>query len=468
MSIQFSGLGSGLPIDDWIKALVKTKQDKIDTLTEKQKTLQTKSTNLDSLKSLYSSLDTAATKWMDSLLGPSSDIFSSVKVSSSEDSKGEDAAKSILASVTNLATPAEIDIEVKSLATKTKTSSDTNEAWKNSASKLSDLGISGDSTLTINGTDIAVNENMTVADLVYQIGNSSAGVNAYLKGGTLVLENKATGQSDIDISGDFAQATGLDKASNIQMGTNAVYTINGDEKTSSTNSLDSTDTGIVGLSLELKEVTTNPVTIKIDRNYDSSGVESALDEFITAFNDVISQTDKQTKVGGLLNGENQLTGIRNSLRTTITAALGNDNILKSLADIGITTGAVGADINADTTQLVFDKEKFREAFEKDPAAVKALLVGDQSKGTTGIMQNVQTALKPALDSSSGYFKARSESLNNELTSMSSTIERKNEELELYEAKLQKQYTYMDLQIAKLNQQFTQMKQQLAALFPTDE
>lgn len=461
MGLSFSGLGSGLPIDDWIKALVKIKQDKIDILSTKQKDLETKKTNLNSLGGLYTAMQSSATKWMDTLLGPSSDFFNSVSVSSSEDGKEN---KSIIANVTNLSTPSEFEIEVKSLATQTKVSTDNNDAWKKSTSKMSDLGITNETTLNINGKEIAVKPDMTVDELVYKIGNSGAGVDAYLKGGSLVIENKETGQKDVDISGDFADKVGLSDAANQKMGSNAVYVINGEEKESSSNKLTSADTGVVGLSLDLKSTTTSPVTIKIARTSDEAAVEKAMNEFITAFNDVISQTDKQTKIGGTLNGENQLVSIRNSLRTMVTEPTSSGKY-KSLADIGITTGAPGMGVEADTSQLVMDKEKFKAAFEADPDAVKALLVGDTQNGTKGLMQNIQAGLEPALNVTNGYFKARGDSLNSELSNMGDTINKKNSELEVYQANLQKKYTAMDLQIAKLNQQFEQMKQQMATLFP---
>ena len=86
MTIQFTGVGSGLPISDWIDALVGIKQEDIDALTEEQKALQEKSNTLNTLKSTYNSVKTATTKLTDSLFGPSSDIFSKVQVSASDES----------------------------------------------------------------------------------------------------------------------------------------------------------------------------------------------------------------------------------------------------------------------------------------------------------------------------------------------------------------------------------------------
>lgn len=464
MSIQFSGLGSGLPIDDWIKALVKIQQDKIDVLSNQHKALETKGNTFSSISSAYNAVNKSATKLTDSLLGPSSDIFSSITLKSSEDGSDK---KAVTGTVTNLSTPSEFDIEVHNLATKSKFQTGQNDIWKNPKAKLSELGITAESTIKINDAEITVKPDMTVDELVYKIGNSpESGVNAYLKGGSLVLENKEFGANPIKVEGSAAGSLGFSAADAVNTdGLDAHFTINGEAKTSKSNKIGSETTGIVGLSIELHDTTKTPVTLKLSREYSADSVKTALKDFISAYNKAIAETDKATAVDGDLKGENQLTYFRNSIRTLISEASGSGKF-KTLSDIGISTGAPGLDVSANTAQLVFDEKKFDEAFSADPESVKALLVGDQSKGTKGIMQNIQKALEPALDSVDGYFKARSESIGKEISTMTEKINRKNSELASYQATLQKQYTAMDLKIAKLNQQFDQMKQQLATLFPT--
>lgn len=474
MSISFSGLGSGLPIDDWISALVQIKQDKIDVLSSEQKQLQTKSSTLNSLNSTYTALQTSLTKLIDSLNSPSSDIFTKVSISSTEDGKDK---PSVSATVTNLSTPSEFDITVDSLATQTKFASDKMDGLKKSSTRLSELGITEDGSFNINGKEISFKTDTTVDELIYKIDSSGAGVNAYIKGGSLVLQNTAYGEKEISVSSDkvvtddgktFAELFGYDNTANQTIGTNAEYTLNGEKKVSSSNYLSSEDTGIVGLNIQLNSVTSEPVTLTIGRSYDESATEAALDEFVNALNKVISETDKQTSIDGYLSGENNLISIRNRLRTAATDIAGNDGLHKTLADIGISTGAPGLSIEADTSQLVFDKEKFKEVFNRDPEAVKDLLLGNRQAGTTGIMQNLKSTLEPALDSVNGYFKSRSDTLNAEISSKAQTIDKRNNELELYEAELRQQYNYMDQMISKLNQQFSYMKSQLSFMFNTSD
>jgi len=122
-------------------------------------------------------------------------------------------------------------------------------------------------------------------------------------------------------------------------------------------------------------------------------------------------------------------------------------------------------MNTNVSLILNNKDKFIEAFEKSPASVKALLVGDNTGGTTvtGIMQEVQEKLKPALDAKGGYFTARSESLSSQISNLSDKIDKKQEYVYTYQERLTKQFNYMDQMIAQMNAQFSQMQQQLASI-----
>lgn len=570
MSISFSGVGSGLPIDEWITALVKIEQDKVDSLTKDKEALEKKQTTLNTLKSEYNAVQTATLKFTDALMGAGSDIFSKVSVSASDTSV-------VTATVTQYSTPASIELEIESLATNAVKTSEYNEAFKDSSKKLSELGVTTAGNFQINGANINITPDTTIDSLVYQINNSStAGVKASLKDGRLILENREYGDKPLEVTGtdlvdgthNFAQLLGLDNTSSAQnskkndllndgtttladlgvekdgnlningtaiditadmtvdefisavnnsdagvtasvkdgrmiienkdgsndpidmngssvkgsknfaellgfvsyndSGSNAVFYLNGDRKESTSNTINSESTGILGLSLDLLTTTDgDPITIDISRDYDAEEPLTALQNFVDAYNKIIEDTDTNTdsENGGILSGENNLVRIRNNLRTLVTSTVATSSAYKSLADIGITTGAPGMDVNADTSKLVIDKDKFMDAYARDPAAVKALLVGDNSSGhsSTGLMQEMQTSLKAAIDTQSGYFTARSQSLSSQISSMNDKIDRKQEYVYTYQEKLTKQFNYMDQMIAQMNAQFTQMQQQLASI-----
>ena len=574
MSISFSGVGSGLPIDEWVTALVQVEQDKVDALEDERDALTDKQNILNSLSSEYSSVQSATLTFTDSLLGAGSDIFSKVSVSASDTSV-------VTATVTQFATPATIELEIESLASSSIKTSEYNEALKDSSKKLSDLGVTTAGNFQINGATINVTPDMTIDSLIYQINSStSANVKASLKNGRLILENREAGTKQVEVTGtdlvdgthNFAELLGLDKTSSAQnskkndllntgtttlaelgveqdgniningtainittdmtvdefisavnssdagvtasvqngimvlentdgsndpidmngsnvagsrnfaelmgftsyndSGTNAVFYLNGDRKESTSNSVSSDVTGILGLSLDLLTTTDgDPITIEITRDYDSEEPLTALQTFVEAFNKIVTDTnlytdsDSTEKNGGILSGENNLVRIKNSLRTLVTSTVENSGQYKSLADIGITTGAPGLDVSADTTQLIIDEEKFLDAYEKDPASVKALLIGDNSSGTTqeGLMQKLQTQLEAATDRTSGYFAARGDSLASQISNMNDKIDKKQEYVYSYQEKLTNQFNYMDQMIAQMNSQFTAMQQQLASI-----
>ena len=461
MSISFSGVGSGLPISDWIDALVKVEQAKIDPLTAQQKALQEKSKTLNTLSSTYSAVKSATQTFTDSTLGALSDIFSKVDVTTSD-------ASIVTATVTQASTPAVIKLKVEQLATATERRSYgpddlPADIFTNTSMKLEELGDVRTGSFSINGAVINVSPSMTVDSLIYTINNSTnANVKAHVEDDEPIVVQ--------EINSNFVNLAGLHDDNYQTLGQNAKFTINGVEKEASSNRITSEQTGIIGLSLELLSVTEgdDPIEITISRQDDADSVLEALQTFVTNFNKAIADTDTETAVGSDLHAENQLVLIRNNLRTMITAPLSTSNVYKSLADIGITTGDPGLDVSADTTQLVIDEEKFYEAFRTNPSAVKALLVGDitaaeGSAERTGVMQQVQEQLQTALDSQYGYFSARNTSLNSEMSNLSDKIAKKEDALEVYREKLTKQFNYMDQMIAQMNAQFSQMQQQLSSI-----
>ena len=477
MSLSISGVGSGLPINEWVEVLVGVEQEKIDNLTAQQDALNEKSSTLNTLKSTYSSVQSATLTLTDSLHGASADIFAKISVSTSDEDN-----KYLTATATQIATPAVLKISVQQLASPTVRKTygpDSPDGQKldfsDSSVTLADLGYDKEGTFTINGVAFAVDGNTTIDGLVYQINNSSdAGVSAHLEDGQIFLEGTNLGAKDIVIEdgegSDFASWIGWTDDNNLTVGQNAIFTINGRQKEASTNNLTSAETGVTGLSLELKEVTGGDVVkVNITRESDADGVLEALKTFVDAFNKAINDTDTETASEGDLYGENTLVSIRNRLRNMITTTVNPNGVYKSLADIGITSGAPGMDVDADTTSLVIDEEKFYEAFRSNPAAVKELLIGTNANSATGeeatqgIMQMVQEGLDAALNTKSGYFTARSSSLSSLLTNLADKIADREEDLEIYRERLTNQFNYMDQQIATINSQYSQMLSQLQSI-----
>ena len=113
MSIQFSGLGSGLDYSSWIEQLVAAKQtSSVTPLATKLKELQNQSSALSTLKTTFGELQSALKTFTDVMTGTSNDIWGKTNVTSSAD-------KYVTATSTSGLATGDITVSVEQLATNT-------------------------------------------------------------------------------------------------------------------------------------------------------------------------------------------------------------------------------------------------------------------------------------------------------------------------------------------------------------
>src|SRR6185369_756153 len=165
------------------------------------------------------------------------------------------------------------------------------------AANLSDsnlsTGITGDTIgqgeFTINGVSITYDLSTdSIQSVLERINNSAAGVTAAYNAQTdgFVLTNKSTGDVGIaaqDVTGNFLTGTNLAQAT-LTHGKNLLYTLN-DGTTplvSQTNTITEASSSIPGLSVAA--LATGLVTVTVTS--DTSKIKSAIQAFITAYNNV--------------------------------------------------------------------------------------------------------------------------------------------------------------------------------------
>lgn len=350
----------------------------------------------------------------------------------------------------------------------------------------SDIPFQG-GTLTIGNAEFSVSGDTTLKSFINSINsNEDAHTTAYWDSvnGELVLTAKNEGAFNINIeagTSNLSHLMGLTKGvldgegnyttdengklvsslANQSLGQYAKLTINGNDITSSSNTVTSDISGITGLTLTLNAVSKpdeegsiTPATINIEQNQES--LVSAVKTFISAFNSTISTIDNNTKFGSKLYGDTGLTTLRNSIRQTTTSSIASDSI-KLLSDIGITTG--NANTSTDTSgvnTLQLDEEKFKEALSKNPEGVRKLLIGD-GKGTEtsgGIMNSLETLVEGSLDSTTGYFAVKTKSNKSTTSSLDSQIERAQQKVDNYKTRLQKQFSNMEKLISTMKANFS--------------
>lgn len=323
-------------------------------------------------------------------------------------------------------------------------------------------------TFTIGNAEFTIDSNTTLDSLITKINNNAdAGVTAYWdsNSGKLSLTSNDEGAMNINISAgtsNFTDIMGLTTSTwkedgsvdtsqlvaNTQtLGTNAVLTINGTPITSSSNTVTSDISGIAGLTLTLNDKTTSTANINITN--DTSAASKAITDFVSKYNLAISYSKDSTSSDGTLYGDSLLNMLSSTVRRTATGAVSFDNTYKSLASIGITTGAIGTDVKADVSQLKVDTDKLTEALEKDPDSVLKLFVGNNATQTNGVLTSMNTTLENSLNPVNGYFASSGKTYDKQVDRLNDKIDTMNTDLTKYKAQLEAKFQAMDTLISNL-------------------
>ncbi len=328
---------------------------------------------------------------------------------------------------------------------------------------------SGTYTFKIGGSEFTVDEDTTLQGLISKINNDDdAGVliSYDARENKFNLTSKEAGKTAInleDTSGNFLEQIGLiasggDALASQTLGENARVRINDSTELIEVNSntITSDISGISGVTISLKDVSEAGEKITLDVNQDTEQLTNAVSDFVSKFNNIINEIDKETSKGEDLHGEYSLISLRNSIRTMVTDMVPGLSEYGSFSMIGISSGNVGTSVEEDTNTLEFDEDEFLKALEDNPAEVKALFVGDEEQGITGILQKLEETVENSVDPVSGYFSTREESYNTTISTLDNTIVREQERLD----KMREQLTY---KFNQMDQYISQMQQQQSAL-----
>ena len=332
-------------------------------------------------------------------------------------------------------------------------------------------------TFKIGGTEFTIDSKTSLATLISKINSSDkAGVIAQIdtKTNKLVLTSKTPGKTAINFengTSNFLTKIGLitdtgDSTASQTLGENAKIHINGAATALEVNSNTVTGdaSGIPGLTINLKKTTLSkatdgstidtPIDINIDQNTD--GIKTALNDFISKYNQVLSDVTAQTGTGQALHGEYSIVSLKNSLRSMASGQIKGLSAYDSLSMIGISTGSVGKSAKDTSSNFSLDSSKLLTALQDNPSEVKALLIGDKTAGITGVFQQLQTKLNSALDPVSGFFSSKSDSINTLISNTDKSITKGEDRVTAYKALITKQFSDMDTYISKMQQSSSAM------------
>ena len=327
-------------------------------------------------------------------------------------------------------------------------------------------------TFKIGNAEFTIDANTTLSNLIAEINyDEDSGVTAAYdpRQNKLLLTAKNPGTLAINVekgTSNFTDVMGLTNENQIAagsqtLGDNAVVELNGSTIEASTNTLTGANTGITGLTINLLKPTSDAegeiseVNLSINKNNDD--LTSAISNFLTKFNDFAAEVDKQTASSGNLKGEYSLLRLKDELRSVITGSLKGLGDYNDLSAVGITSGKVGKSVDDTSNSLSFDKSKLIDALNDSPENIRALFIGDKTRGITGIIQSIQSKAVGALDPEYGYFTSKKKTFDSKYADLDASITKGEDRLTQTKARLTQQFSQMD-------QMISQMKSQSSSLF----
>lgn len=327
-------------------------------------------------------------------------------------------------------------------------------------------------TFTIGDATFTIDDKTTLSSLISEINNNDkAQAYAYWDdaSGKLSITSKKEGASYINIeagTSNFTDVMGFtaseyDSEGKVvsskmyteaqELGLNAIFSVNGTQMTSTSNTVTSDISRMDGVTLTLKRANTEDdgnTTLKVSQ--DTSQLKEAVKSFITAYNETIAKVDEVTASGADLHGETSLTSLNRTLKRYSTSSNSNDGIYKLLSDIGIkTASADGNNLSADTYELSLDEDKFMKALEENPDSVKSILTGD-----TGVLSMMENTIEQSLKASVGFFDVKTSTLDSNIKKMEEKISKKNTNITTYKSQLEAKFQKMEQAIASMQQNYS--------------
>lgn len=412
--MQIFGLGSQYNTKTILEA-------ELNILKLRQQPYETKKSDYEDQKSIWSSLQTSLTNFNDIVKGLKDLNTDSKDVSFSEEGY-------VSATATGAAMDASYDVSVKQLATKHRVMSD---QLVEGAQGISE-------TVQLNGKDLVLTENMDAKAIAGAINDGSYGVDAVVLNKRLVLTAKDSGSTnEIKFSNSAAWDTlgvtqgGVVK-NELQEAKGAIFTINGVQMTSDTNTYNEID----GVSFNFSKVTDSAVEVNVSRS--SEKIVDKVTSVVNAYNTIIGNINTLSGEGGSLQGK--------SIPRTLKSKM--NSLLYSVNDSGTMLYQLGISIDgtAKNGTIKLDTSKLTEMYNKDPKKVQNTLTG--ADGFAGKLY----------DEVDKYAKTKG-LVANEIDGLDTRIDRIQDTLDRYERQFEQQKQSMILKYATFETMMSSLQSQ---------
>lgn len=338
------------------------------------------------------------------------------------------------------------------------------------AAGLTGLTSTTTGVLTINGVGISYDTTVdTLNTVLTRINNSNADVIASIDrtNDRIVLSRKTAGPTAIaitDTSGTLGAALALAPGTtNAQVvGQSAQVTIDGTRVvTSDSNTVTN---AIDGVTLTLLDKTTSAAALTV--GVDATRIQTALTDLVTSYNalaDTVDQVASHKQGYPTAPLEND-TAIREMARTVRSLLMSisssvTSTAIRSLGDIGVTSGAVGAKPGS-TTRLSLDTAKLGAALSSNPVAVSSLLGANG-----GIFQPMIDRLKATVNFG-GVVQSGQASIDSQLRQNATDQANMQTRIDAKQAMLEAKFATLESVLSKLQAQQSQLASQVTSMTST--
>jgi len=475
-SISSLGIGSNLDLTTLLSNLETAESQPLVLLQQRQVSYTSKLSAYGQLKSALGTLQTAAKKLSDPA------FFQSVKAASS-------ATDVLSASAGATAAAGNYSINVTQLAqaqsvvaagqTSAKTAIGTGTisidfgtiaggTYDAASGKYTGAGFTPDASRTAVPITIDAAHN-TLEGIRDAVNAAKAGVTATIVNdgsGTpnrLVLTSTETGKASsmrVSVTGDAALGNLLNHdpagAQNLQqtvLAQNAELTVNGIAVTSGSNTVKES---IQGTTLTLLKTGTS--TLSTQR--DTSAVETAINDFVKAYNGLQSTAtslttfDTEKKTAAALVGDSTLRNLQTSIRAALTTPqAGGTGDLTTLSQIGVS-------FQKDGTMAV-DADKLKSALASDLDGVSNLF--SSASGSTAGYGKQLSALVDRATATGGALKVATDGVTSSLKQLDEQYTDMQARVDSKVAYYRAQFTQLDLLMSKMNSTSSYLTQQFASM-----
>lgn len=433
------GLGAGIDVSLLVQAAMANQQAELQVMQNEQSAVTNQQNALNSFNTDLQALQTAAFALTD-------------PVSSLTQMSATTSDPTVLsASAVTGATNGSYAVVVKNLAT---TSSYYSAAEPTSSTTI------GTGTLSIQvGTNTAApitvdNTNNTLSGLATAINNANIGVAASVitdaSGARLAIVSNTSGApGDLTVTA----TSGLPAFTKAVTGTNSSITLNNIPISSTTNTISS---AINGVTLNLTSANPNE-TVTLNVGPDTTSAQTAVNNFVSAYNQVIGDLNTQFTVdssgnAGPLASDSTISLAQSQILSSASFSMTGNGSINSLADLGIS-------FNNDGT-LTVNSGSLQSALASNFASVQTFF---QSNGTGSFGANLSQNLGSLADPISGAIAQDLTGMQQTQTALSQQISDFQAQLSDTQKTLTQQYDQVDTTLQELPLLLQQVNQQLASL-----